>query len=373
MITSHHHTDSHHDPGSHHRPDTDGHPGTGAPLAGAPRPGIPLAGTARRAARAERPRERGAVMVLMSLSLVAVVIMAALVVDGSQAYPQRRSMQNAADSAAIAGTRALDQVKYRGMTWSTVPTAVAAVVNDNGAESHVCTVLTTTGATIGSCSVQSAVHDVRAAGIRVKALDTRVTAFGNLAGRPTVTASATASASIQTLVGARVPFVICGNAAQGGYPILNADNTINVTAARNMGTIDIQSSQVPTCGAGSAFKGKVGEEEEVVVPSWVEADNGNGYEQEIEVTVANAVACPTGGPFTGCDMLVPIADAGTGNGNAIYLRAVAWAVFHISGDGSGNPKYEGYFRSDVAIVSGGSTSTALPGNSSTPRAIRLID
>ena len=180
----------------------------------------------------------------------------------------------------------------------------------------------------------------------------------------------TSAASIQPLAGAGAPFVVCGSPDRGGYPILNPDNTINVAAAKAMGTIDIQSSQVPTCGAGSAFKGKLAGDE-VVVPGWVEADNGNGYDQQIKAQVVGATPCPTGGPFEGCDMLVPIADQGSGNGNNITMHAVAWAVFRIIGDGSGNPKYRGYFRSEATFVTGGISTNAVPRSGSTLRVIRL--
>lgn len=51
--------------------------------------------------------ERGQNTVLVALSMVAFVAMLALVLDGSLIFMQRRRMQNAADAAALAGSRAL--------------------------------------------------------------------------------------------------------------------------------------------------------------------------------------------------------------------------------------------------------------------------
>jgi hypothetical protein len=315
--------------------------------------------------------ERGAIVVFVALSLTAVLLVASVVIDGSHAYSQRRSMQNAADLSALAGARALDKVRYSGANWSTVGAAARNLGTDNDAESIDCTVITKVGAPIGSCDQWWAVLWPGAAGVRVVATDVRPTTFARITGTDDVTATATSAATIQTLIGTGTPFVICGNADLGGYPILNSDNTINASTAAAMGKVEIQSSQVPTCGAGSAFKGKIADDD-FTVPGWLHADNGNGYEQDINVQVVGAKACPTGGPFDDCDMLVPIADRGVGNGNDIQMHAVAWAVFHITGTGQANPKYYGTFRGTAPYVTGGRTSVELPANAATPRVIRII-
>ncbi|WP_421119975.1 pilus assembly protein TadG-related protein [Aquihabitans daechungensis] len=315
--------------------------------------------------------ERGAILVFMALSMIAVLMVATIVIDGSQAYSQRRSMQNAADLSALAGARALDKVKYAGASWSSVNAAATNLGGDNKAEAIDCTVITNVGAPIGGCEHWWAVHWPGAAGVRVEATDIRNTTFAKVTGVDTVTARATSAATIQTLIGTGSPFVVCGNAELGGYPILNSDNTINIATATAMGTVEVQSSQVPTCGAGSAFKGKIADED-FTVPGWLHADNGNGYEQDINVQVVGAKACPSGGPFDDCDMLIPIADRGHGNGTDIQMHAVAWAVFHITGTGQANPKYYATFRSAAPYVTGGRTSVELPANSATPRVIRII-
>lgn len=54
-----------------------------------------------------RPRQRGQILVLFVLGLVAIVAGVGLVIDGGFAFAQRRSEQNAADLAAYAGANAL--------------------------------------------------------------------------------------------------------------------------------------------------------------------------------------------------------------------------------------------------------------------------
>ncbi len=50
--------------------------------------------------------ERGQILVLFALGLVAMIAMAGLVLDGGGAYAQRRDEQNGADFAAVAGANA---------------------------------------------------------------------------------------------------------------------------------------------------------------------------------------------------------------------------------------------------------------------------
>lgn len=54
-----------------------------------------------------RDRQRGQMLVLFTIALVAIIAMVGLVIDGGAAYGQRRGQQNAADLAALAGADAL--------------------------------------------------------------------------------------------------------------------------------------------------------------------------------------------------------------------------------------------------------------------------
>jgi Flp pilus assembly protein TadG len=54
-----------------------------------------------------RDRQRGQMLVIFALALVAIIAMVGLVIDGGAAYAQRRGQQNAADLAALAAADAL--------------------------------------------------------------------------------------------------------------------------------------------------------------------------------------------------------------------------------------------------------------------------
>ena len=58
-------------------------------------------------ARSSRARERGQVLVIFVLSLVALMGAAGLAVDMGRFYSERRFLQNAADAAALAAANAL--------------------------------------------------------------------------------------------------------------------------------------------------------------------------------------------------------------------------------------------------------------------------
>src|SRR5690242_3162853 len=54
-------------------------------------------------------RSRGQIVPLFALGLIAFTALVGVVLDGGTVYVQRRTAQNAADAAALAGTRALQQ------------------------------------------------------------------------------------------------------------------------------------------------------------------------------------------------------------------------------------------------------------------------
>jgi Flp pilus assembly protein TadG len=305
------------------------------------------------------------------LIMVALLAIAAIVIDMGSAYAARRQMQNESDSASQAATRVL--FKARGgvppffqnaaLNASVATTATDVVSRNFGDSTNVaCTVIRADQSVIAPCSpVGGWVADTTnggPSGVRVQATKTETTAFGNVIGQPTTTSRARAAALIQPLITGHSPFIICGDASKGGWDILNPNKTVSVTKAMALGggtgTIPIQESQAPTCGAGSAFKGKADDDGTLFsIPQWVGGANGNGNDHAIQRTVANAPPCPAGGPFTNCDLIIPIADDGAGNGNDIQMHIVALTVWHVTGDGTGNPKYFGTFLSVTTPITGG--------------------
>lgn len=84
-----------------------------------------------------RTRSSGQMIVLFALSLVVLILLVGLVVDGGFAFAQRRGTQNAADFAATAGTRVVAQARVGDAangTDTNVRAAIAAVLASNHAQ-----------------------------------------------------------------------------------------------------------------------------------------------------------------------------------------------------------------------------------------------
>ena len=77
-----------------------------------------------------RQAEEGATLVYLALVLLVLLGFAALAIDGSNVYLQRRRMQTAADAAALAGARSMALNK----TNSQVSTEIQSLATTNGAE-----------------------------------------------------------------------------------------------------------------------------------------------------------------------------------------------------------------------------------------------
>jgi len=304
--------------------------------------------------------EDGFALVFVGITLVVMMIASAFAIDLGQDYTSRRQMQNAADAASLAGTRAL--LKTRNLLTGTfvdltnsVWTTTRDTAVQNGADTRqlVCTIIRRDRSTIAPCSPSTGwVLDGLVggpAGVLVETAVTGETAFAGVIGQYSLTARTSASALIQPLVSSKgTPFIVCGSLLKGGYDILNGSGVIKTTAIGL--TIPIQSSQQPSCGAGSTFKGKTASDATgFAVSGWLAGSTGNGNDSSIYDTVAGATPCvpPT---FTNCDLVLPIADDGQG-GPSLHIAALG--VFHVTGDGQGNPKYFGTLLSASAPVTRG--------------------
>lgn len=317
--------------------------------------------------RRTRRDERGVTIVLVALTMVGLLGISALAIDLGQAYASHRQMQNAADAAALAGTRALDKARRAGFLTSALNTSVATTVTDvatrNGAQTAkiTCKVVRwnyylDNSQVSGACN-QPAVWTIDAVnggatGVAVTVGTTNTTFFGSAIKQSAPSTSASAAATIEPLASGSAPFIICGDASNDGYNLLTNGKFDPVKAAA-LGTFPIQDSQLPRCNGPSAFKGKAADASATfTIPGTAVGDNGNGFDSNIRQMVLGATPCATP-PATGCSMALPIADST----NGYNFHVVAIAVFAVTGDGTGNPKYSARYDSTLATASGGQGGT----------------
>jgi hypothetical protein len=102
----------------------------------------------------ERSSQHGQVLALFALALVALTLGVAVVIDGGYGFAQRRGTQNAADFAAMAGTRivgvSLTRQPPGAGTAANVETAIRSVLSANGAELVSAQYVDHTGAALGN-------------------------------------------------------------------------------------------------------------------------------------------------------------------------------------------------------------------------------
>ena len=306
--------------------------------------------------------EQGFSIVFVALMMVLMLSIAAFAIDLGQAYASRRQMQNAADDASLGATRALDKARRAGYANIGLNDAVASTAADvantrNGSQAalYTCTVIDRLQNAIASCSPSGgwtgSIQNGGPAGVFVQAGITQNTFFAGLIGQSSTTARASAAATIQPLRQASGPFIICGNASNDGYDILNPDGTINPAKAAALGTFPVQAAQLPRCNGPAAFKGKAADAATTfTVPGVDVGDNGNGYSGAIANVVASGVPCPNdGSPILDCDLVLPVADTASD----YNFHVTALGVFHVTGDGTGNPKYYAKFVANLTVATGG--------------------
>jgi len=291
--------------------------------------------------RLRRSDEQGTITVLLAISLLALLGLTGLVVDGSRAYADHRATQNAADAAALAGAGALNQILFdnvgqEGAVYGAVVASLAA--NDvNGTPD--CRLVDETGGDLGACPATNTGTGLpgTVAGVSVRARDSRSGTFIKALGISGFSASASATAQIEALRSGSSPFMICGlDAAHGGFdpPLLLASGSswiVNPAAVNQ--SYALHGPQVPDCGAGStSFKGLTDGATDVSVPGWWQADTGV-HAGPIRNVVARGDACTTTDGFdnwTGCTIVVPICTAGQGSGTSAQLYCVRFGVFRVS-------------------------------------------
>lgn len=289
----------------------------------------------------DRDGERGAITVLVAISILALLGLTGLVVDGGRAYADHRATQNAADAAALAGAGALNQVLFGSAGQEAVvhDAVVASLAANQVNGSPDCRLVDQAGTDLGACAATDTGAGLppTVAGVAVTARDSQSGSFIKALGISGFSASASATAQIEALRAGSSPFMICGlDAAHGGFdpPLLLASGSSWVVNPAAVGqTYGIHGAQVPDCGAGSnSFKGLTDGETDVAVPGWWTADTGV-HAGPVRNQVVRSDACTTTDGldnWTGCTIIVPICVAGQGGGNSTRLYCVQFGVFQVS-------------------------------------------
>ena len=266
-----------------------------------------------------RRNDRGAALMLIAMSLVATVTTAGVIVDGGNAFAQRRQMQNAADDAALAGARALDNlvVNAEAVIWTTV--VASAVSNGANASLISCRLTDDLLVDLGACPLVSTgtANSLRAtaSAVKVTVASTHDTTFVRAAGVEHFTARARATAQIQGLRLGNSPFVICATGINDPrslgagqiIPILMPNNTINPSAIGVQ--YDLQSPGTIGCGQGNTFKGLTADlTTSFPTPGAWGLYNGDHGVNVSSTVVAGNSAC-RGTLTTGCIINVPLCHA----------------------------------------------------------------
>jgi hypothetical protein len=284
--------------------------------------------------------DRGAMAVLLAVSLVALLGLTGLVIDGGRAYADRRAVQNSADAAALAGAGALNEILFdsTGQEKKVYDAVVASVAANHVNGSPDCRLTDEAGNDLGACPTSNTGSGLPStvAGVSVRARDSQSASFIRVVGIAGFSVSAQATAQIQALRDGSSPFMICGlDAAHGGFdpPLLLASGTswaINPAAINQ--TYAIHGPQVPSCGVGSnSFKGLVDDGTPASVPAWWPGDTGV-HAGPVRNQVARPDACTTKDGFnnwTGCTIIVPLCAGGRGNGSNADLYCVRFGAFRV--------------------------------------------
>ena len=288
-----------------------------------------------------RSDDRGAFTVLLAISLLALLGLTGLVVDGGRAYADHRATQNAADAAALAGAGALNAILFAntGQEGAVNDAVVASLAANNVNGVPDCRLVDEAGTDLGACPTANTGAGLPAtvAGVSVRARDSQNGSFIKALGISGFSAQAAATAQIEALRSGSSPFMICGlDAAHHGFdpPLLLASGSSwVVTPASVSQTYALHGPQVPDCGAGSdSFKGLADDTATVGVPGWWPGDTGV-HAGPIRNVVARADACTTTDGldnWTGCTLVVPICVDGRGSGTSTDLYCVRFGVFRVS-------------------------------------------
>lgn len=288
----------------------------------------------------DRRREPGQIIVLFALSLVAILAMVGLVLDGGSAYASRRSQQSAADLAALSGANAylvnIDQTA--SIAQNSARAAALATAAQNGYADGT-----------GGVTINVSFATTNGAEVTVDIQAPHQNTFANVVGMPTwqISTTATAQTGFADTALAAAPFIFNVDVFQDpsgdpkpiysdpDHPFSFGDGNGDVPNDPN----DIAWTCYGTCGNvdSNVVRGMTDGSEPVNVTLESGADfntyigqHNNGSHTTLYPVVQDNLA--------GQDVAVPIVDD-----NGIFQ---GWATFHVvSATGGSTKVITGYFVS----------------------------
>lgn len=320
-----------------------------------------------------KQRQQGQIMAIFALSLVGMLGLAGLVIDGGNIYVQRRTAQNAADAAALGGTRALlaaqttpdttiapEICKYANENaFGVIGTPTAYFVGLDGVTNEGAIVLPancTPGQTASNVIPNGVV-----AGIHVDVSIPFHTYMAGIIGVANVTADAGATAQVGAISGenaADAPVAGCGVMMDQGTsnnPNIFVNNTppvIDYTTWLNQ-TFVLQSSQLwkhsvhPPCpiynSGNGDWKGTIDGTGTITLNGMVGTDvptiNGNTA-ADLTTPCLNA---GMGNPASGglCYLAIPITDGNNPQSGQGLAHVVAFACMKVFAGGNGVDQWDG--------------------------------
>jgi hypothetical protein len=286
----------------------------------------------------QRPGERGQIIVLFALALVAIVAGVGLVLDGGSTYAQRRGEQSASDLAALAAAN--DYLLNQNLAQATARARTVAASNgfEHGTNNVVVNVtITTTNGAAAKVDI-SAPH---------------ANNFASIVGMPTWTVSTTATAVAgfpDTAIGpAPVIFSIDAFGSDGvpksqygdpGNPYDFGDgngdfpNSAGDISWTNFGVGNVNANEVRDIMDGSLVITKT-----IAFGEYIGQHNNGNMTTEYDSHLSCAAKPTIDGCYAGTDIIVPVVDE-----NGLFQ---GWATFHVVSAGGGSAKHiTGYFVSN---------------------------
>lgn len=313
-------------------------------------------------------RPRGQMTVLFAVMAVALFGFMALTIDGGYAFSHRRSMQNAADAASLAGTRVLASygvgtpITNRDVWQAVVNTAVAnSWLTDTGTLQA--TYIYTNRVSLGSVPDNVLAPPPLASGVYVTATTTYNTFFGGLIGVSSLSSSANAKSIYgftctancllpitiytQTFVTGATYDFYGSNAGPGQFGWLNFSGGSSTDLCNDLA--------VGSCNSGAISQ-----------YGWVPGSSGNNWPSCVQdsnrlpawvgKTAAIAIFGPGPGVSpggSGCNNSDTLCNTGTctsacGQGSNFYYHIVGFASFRITAYDGNNKTIQGVYQNTVA-------------------------